>query len=111
MGLFSKMTTEEREKAELYAAQQIDLGNAMERLVGNKDFKKVFVDYRGEWIKIVYRQLTEAIMNKDAKATAELEDTLRWLKGIDKYVEYVGNYSKVGLDTIEALSSEVDYAE
>lgn len=111
MGLFNRFSATEAEKAKMYASQQIDLGNAMQRLVDNQDFRKVFVEYRSTWIKNVYKQLTDAIMNRDTAATSELEDMLRWLKGIDRYIEHVGNYTQVGLDTIEALSSEVDYAE
>lgn len=111
MSLFNKLTKNEREQEEKYALQQVSLGESMGRLIRNEDFKKVFIDYRSDWLKIVYKQLTDAVMNKDEEAIRELEDTLRWLKGIDKYIEYIGNYNKIGLDTIEALKSEVNYAD
>jgi len=105
------LSKDDKEKLEAIAVEKRNIGFAMKTLVGDENFKKVFIDFRGEFIKTCRQALENAIVQENEEATAEAIKDLRRLKSIDWFIKYVSDYYDIAIGELAILEEGEDYDE
>jgi len=105
------MTKEQKERLEAIALEKRNMGYAMKTLANNEDFKKVFYDFRGKFIKTSREALDLAMIEEDSEAVENALRNLKRLKAIDWFIKYVADYYEIGESELLALDEGDEYAE
>jgi len=114
MPSISEMTVIERQAHKQELKERVDLRNAMERLIKNEDFKRVFMKgyCEDEAVRIVHLHGEEAFNQPDNKKQhrEELQERMLGIARFSEYVRYtviMGNQAQKELDEFNASEAEL----
>ncbi len=105
------ISKEDKEKLEAIALEKRNIGFAMKSLKDDENFKKVFYDFRGQFIKTCREALDQAMFEENEEGISNAIRDLKRLKAIDWFIKYVADYFEIAESELLALDEGDEYAE